>query len=43
MWDGHANIKFAGSVELFEYLYKYLFKGLGKASYDVTFDDTGEG
>jgi len=22
-WEGHANVKYAGSVELFEYLYKY--------------------
>ena len=39
-WQGHANVKFAGSVELFEYLYKYLFKGPDKASYDVTMDET---
>ncbi len=39
-WDGHANVKYAGSVELFEYLYKYLFKGPDKASYDVTLDET---
>ena len=38
MWQGHANVKFAGSVELFEYLYKYLFKGPGEAKYDVTLD-----
>ena len=33
-------MKFAGSVELFEYLYKYLSKGSDRASYDVTMDDT---
>lgn len=40
IWEGHANVKFAGSVELFEYLYKYLFKGPDKAEYDVTMDAT---
>jgi len=39
LWEGHANVKYAGSVELFEYLYKYLFKGPDKANYDVTFDE----
>ena len=38
LWDGHINVKFAGSVELFEYLYKCLFKGPDKANYDVTMD-----
>lgn len=37
-WEGHANVKFAASVDLFEYLYKYLFKGPDKAAYDVTQD-----
>ena len=37
-WQGHANVKFAGSVNLFEYLYKYLFKGPDFACYSVTFD-----
>ena len=41
-WEGHANLKFAGSVELFEYLYKYLFKGNDKAQYDVTMDSKVE-
>ena len=40
-WDGHANVKFAGSVNLFEYLYKYLFKGPDTASYEVTSDPEG--
>ena len=38
LWDGHANVKFAGSVNLFEYLYKYLFKGPDRTNYDVTLD-----
>ena len=41
-WQGHANVKSAASVELFEYLYKYRFKAPDKASYDVTLDDTVE-
>jgi len=41
-WDGHANVRFAGSVNLFEYLYKYLFKGPDKTRYDVTLDATVE-
>ena len=35
LWDGHANVKFAGSVNLFAYLYKYLFKGPDFVKYDV--------
>ena len=42
LWDGHANVKYAATVELFEYLYKYLFKGPDKAKYDVTLDDAVE-
>eukprot|EP00959_Pyramimonas_sp_CCMP1952_P117283 2451564-Pyramimonas_sp.AAC.1 len=38
LWGGHANVEFAGSVGLFEYLYKYLFKGPAKTSYDFTVD-----
>ena len=38
IWQGHANVKFAGSVQLLEYLYKYLFKGPDKAQYDATMD-----
>ena len=34
-WDGHANVKFAGSVNLFQYLYKYLFKGPDFVKYDI--------
>ena len=33
LWDGHANVKFAGHVNLFEYLYKYVFKGPDFARY----------
>ena len=40
LWDGHANVKFAASVNLFEYLYKYLFKGPDFAAYDI---GSGEG
>ena len=36
MWEGHANVKYAANVNLFEYLFKYLFKGPDYAKYDVT-------
>ena len=35
LWDGHLNVKFAGNVDLFEYLYKYMFKGPDFARYTV--------
>ena len=35
LWDGHANVKFAGHVNLFEYLYKYIFKGPDYTLYDM--------
>lgn len=38
LWEGHANVKYAATVQLFEYLYKYLFKGPSKTNYDVTLD-----
>ena len=33
------NIKFAGNVNLFECLYKYVLKGPGNSQYDMTFGD----
>eukprot|EP00959_Pyramimonas_sp_CCMP1952_P273942 5726066-Pyramimonas_sp.AAC.1 len=38
MWDGHANVSVAGPVNVFEYLYKYQFKGPGKVNFDATLD-----
>ena len=37
-WDRHVNIKYGASVDLFEYLHKYLFKGPDMASYDITME-----
>ncbi len=36
MWEGRANVKCAANVNLFEHLFKYLFKGPDRARYDVT-------
>ena len=34
-WDGHGNVKYAGNVNLFEYLHKYVFKGPDVVRYSL--------
>ena len=34
-WDGHANVEYSGGVRCIMYLYKYLFKGQKKSSFQL--------
>ncbi|KAK4700477.1 ATP-dependent DNA helicase PIF1, partial [Phenoliferia sp. Uapishka_3] len=35
-WDGHANFEVVGSIDVFLYLFKYLYKGSDTTAFSVT-------
>jgi hypothetical protein len=40
LWDGHINVEAIFTVDVFLYIYKYLFKGPDHASFSVSRDDS---
>ena len=39
-FDGHINVEYSASVSLFQYLFKYFFKGPDEVNWKVSTLDT---